>query len=259
MDLNQVLDDIATSGFNGVEFMSIPKWFDHLSPDIFSEKELREFINRAGQLNLTIPALCAHCELGKPSGASQLVKRIGLAASLDINLVVTGSGILENEEAERSFHQGLEDAVFCAENLKVTLLLETGGTCHPTGKAVKKITDKFKSDFFKIAYDPGNVALWGKADPLLDLQEVVKDVKHFHVKDHQPGMEFHPPLGKGDIDFNALFSLLKKSNYPGVFSLEVDLMTGGFFSAHENVTESFTYLLQKTNYSRLFQDDKLFE
>lgn len=259
VDLNQVLTDVAVSGFTGIEFMSIPQWFDHLSPDIFSEKELRGFINKAEQLNLSIPALCAHCELGKPSGASQLIGRIGLASSLDINLVITGSGILENEEAERSFYQGLEDAILCAEDAKVTLLLETGGTCHPTGKAVKKITDKFNSEYFKIAYDPGNVALWGKTDPLLDLQEVVNDVKHFHIKDHQPGMEFHPPLGKGTIDFSALFSFLKKSNYPGAFSLEVDLVTGGFSEAHKNVTESFSFLFQKTNFLRLFNDDKAYE
>lgn len=255
VDLNRVLIDIASSGFTGVEFMSIPEWFDHLSPDLFLEQELKYFVSSARQLGLATPALCAHCELGKPVGASQLIARIRLAASMNIKLVVTGSGKLENKEAERLFYQGLEDAIQTAEKESVVLLLETGGTYHPTGEAVKKITDKFASESLKIAYDPANVALWGKINPVIDLQKVIEDVKHFHVKDYQPGFASHPPLGKGTIDFNSIFSSLKKSAYSGAFSLEVDLGQGDFAAAHANVIESSSYLQGQTNFLCVFAND----
>lgn len=256
ISLESTLKDIASLGFTGVELMSIPFWFDHVLPEKYNLEKRQKIFSLLSDLNLSTPALSAHCELGKAEGGEQLSNRIKLAASLGIKLVLTGGGNLQGSDESGIFHESLAKAIAVAEEEGIVLLLETGGPVLSSGVKVKKVIEQYNSQFLQIAYDPANVALWGSVDPATDIFEVLGNIKHVHIKEYKPGCTWHPPLGEGQIDFNSLFALLKEANYSGSFSIEIDLKDGRFETAHTNLRQSLLYLHQKTNFDECFGNDE---
>ena len=251
IDLDVTLRDIASLGFSGVEFMSIPGWFEHLLPES-SVADRQQLVSLLSSLHLCMPAMSAHCQLGNPNGLEQLLARIDLAASFGIKLVLTGAGNLEGSEEIKIFHSSIEKVLPYAAEKGITLLLETGGTYLSTGEKTCRFISSMASPFLQIAYDPANVALWGKADPVHDLPKCVEAIKHFHIKEYKAGQNWHPPLGDGQIDFNSLFALLEKVHYPGDFSIEIDLKEQRFALAHANLKRSLEFLHHETNFDTYF-------
>jgi len=254
IDLFASLRDIASLGFTGVEFMSIPHWFDHLSPELQDHPDHLETCQTAREHHLAIPAMSAHCELGQPGGAELLLARLNLAHELGIKKVLTGAGNLKDSQEVRQFETSIARALKLAEQTGILLLIETGGPSLPTGAKVKTVVDHFGSDSLRIAYDPANVSLWGQTDPLRDVSEVMDLVKHVHIKEYRAGWTWHPPLGEGQVNFNQFFTLLNEAHYPGDFSIEVDFREGeGFDKAHDNLERSLKFLHEKTNFDETFQ------
>lgn len=256
INLESTLKDIALLGFDGVELMSIPTWFDHISPETHDPEELRKIKRLVDELQLATPAMSAHCELGKAGGAGQLIARLELAAFFGIKLILSGAGNLEGIKEETTFYKSIEETLPYAEKFGITLLLETGGTFLSTGDKTRIIIERFNSHWLQMAYDPANVACWGNADPSDDVKKVLEHIKHVHIKDYKAGLGWHPPLGEGQVDFDSFFYILKEYGYTGNFSIEVDLKDGSFDTAHTHLKQSLSYLHQKTNFNACFGNQK---
>jgi len=69
-----------------------------------------------------------------------------------------------------------------------------------------------------VCYDTGN-RIWHGFDPAAEILELAPLVRHVHVKDKAPDGK-NVMLGKGRVDFAAVFSSLKRIGYGGPLILE---------------------------------------
>ena len=67
-------------------------------------------------------------------------------------------------------------------------------------------------------FDMGNSSYWG-FDPDNEIPKIGPWIKNVHIKDCTPEA-YTLPLGKGNVDFDKVFSLLKSQNYNGLFILQ---------------------------------------
>jgi len=132
------------------------------------------------------------------------------------------------------------------EQYDLMLVLETHGD-HGTGKAVKEIAELVGSERVKVAYDTANVIFYGGVNPAEEIEDCMDDVAYIHLKDKDgEDKEWNfPALGKGRVDFPALFEKLEKAGNSSPFSIEIEFTQEGPSSleeVHQAVQDSADYL-----------------
>nr|WP_321521776.1 sugar phosphate isomerase/epimerase family protein [uncultured Macellibacteroides sp.] len=115
--------------------------------------------------------------------------------------------------AEHAVKQGIEIHFETGQETPVTLL--------------RAIQDIGTGNLF-VNYDPANLLMYGKANPVDGLKVIGKYVKTIHAKDgtypvnpNELGSEI--PIPNGDVNFPALVASLKKLNFKGNFIIEYEL------------------------------------
>ena len=252
INLENVLESIASLGFKGVEFMSIPTWFEHIKPEQMNENTITIFRKKLSNIHLRPLAISGHCEMGKKEGSQQLEHRILLAANLGVTTVVCGSGAIHSLNEEKNFFEGIKKCSELAEEKQIILALETGGNFIPTGRVMKEIIQEVNAASVKVTYDPANVMTWGKANPMDDIFHVMDVLHHVHLKDHQHNNDQYPPLGDGDIDFNNLFRQLYDNGFEGNFGIEVDCFSCSMSEARKKLEKSLHFLFEETLFLNYF-------
>jgi sugar phosphate isomerase/epimerase len=104
----------------------------------------------------------------------------------------------------------------------VTVAFETG---QETADLLRRTLDELKCPNLKINFDPANMLLYEKGDPLRAVEILGPDIRSVHVKDAIPtkvpgtwGEEV--PLGQGKVDIRAFIRTLKKVGYRGPLCIE---------------------------------------
>ncbi len=246
VNFEDTVNHISNLGFQNIEIMAIPNWFEHLKPEEMNKEDLLNVKELLNTLNIKPIALSGHCELGHRNESSRLKERISLAATLDINQVVCGSGEITNVEEENQFYKSLEENIAFAEENNIILTLETGGNFIPTGKKLSAILKDFNSPYLGATFDPANVLTSSKVDPIKDIEYVLPYLSHIHIKEFKNHNKDYPPIGEGIIDFNSLFLLLYKEEYNGKFSFEVDCFKCHPTVANRKIEKSIAYMKNNT-------------
>ena len=99
-------------------------------------------------------------------------------------------------------------------------------------------------------YDTANVIFYGGVDPVEDLEACIDDVAYLHIKDKAgaPDEWNFPAPGKGDIDFDAIFRVLKEAENNSPFSVEIEFTPegpGGLAQVNQAVRDSAAFFLEK--------------
>src|SRR3984885_4550701 len=104
----------------------------------------------------------------------------------------------------------------------VTVGFETG---QETADLLRRTLDDLKCSNLKINFDPANMLLYDKGDPLRAVEILGPDIRSVHVKDATPpttpgawGDEV--PLGQGQVDIRRFLETLKKVGYRGPLCIE---------------------------------------
>lgn len=150
------------------------------------------------------------------------------AHKLGVKNVVTHMGFIPENPNDPQF------APFCvavrqvAEHLKKNeqyLLFETG---QETPVTMLRCFEKVGSDNLGVNLDTANLILYGKANPVDALDVFGKYVMNIHAKDgnyptngHDLGMEVQ--IGKGKVDFKALFQKLYELGYDSYVTIEREI------------------------------------
>lgn len=102
------------------------------------------------------------------------------------------------------------------------LLLETG---QETADDLLAFLDAVDQSNLGVNFDPANMILYGKGDPIRALKILIGRVRQVHIKDAtasttpgQWGAEV--PAGTGDVDWPAFFKVLKEARYSGNLVIE---------------------------------------
>src|SRR5260370_30994745 len=99
----------------------------------------------------------------------------------------------------------------------VIVAFETG---HETSDLLRPTLDDLKCPNLKVNFDPANMILYDKGDPLRAVDILGPDIRSVHVKDalrtKVPGAwGVEVPLGKGEADIRQFIKTLKKVRYRG--------------------------------------------
>jgi L-ribulose-5-phosphate 3-epimerase len=127
-----------------------------------------------------------------------------------------------------------------ARNHGIDVYFETGQETPVT--LLRAIQDIGTGNLY-INYDPANLVMYGKANPVDGLKVVGKYVRAVHAKDglyptnpHELGREV--PVPTGEVDFPALLASLKKLDFRGSIIIERELAG----SRSEDILKTKEYL-----------------
>ena len=104
----------------------------------------------------------------------------------------------------------------------VTIAFETG---QETADLLRLTLDELKCPNLKVNFDPANMLLYDKGDPLRAVEILGPDIRSVHVKDANrpttPGQWGEEvPLGKGQVNIRQFVKTLQKVGYRGPLCIE---------------------------------------
>ena len=117
-----------------------------------------------------------------------------------------------------------EIARFCAENGQ-SFWFETG---QETPVTLLRTIEDVGADNLGVNFDPANLLMYGKANPIDALDIIGKYVRGVHAKDGEypkNGRELgkEKPIGEGRVNFPVLINKLKALGYNGALTIEREI------------------------------------
>jgi sugar phosphate isomerase/epimerase len=212
---------IAAAGYDGVEISAIKGMCEHLELDRWQEQaaELRRIAADAGLEFLSMEETALDEE--------RLLKAFQAGAEIGIPVVNIGPG--GKSGSQEDFDRRTDLMAKMAEHAErygVTLCVKAHvGACIDNTPTTLAAMAKIASPAFGIDMDPSHI--WrGGEDPAQALAQVIKGVKHIHIRDclgraQSPGRPQDQACGRGDIDLFAYCKTMVEGGYSGPVSLEV--------------------------------------
>ena len=150
---------------------------------------------------------------------------VALAAKLQLKLVTFHAGFLPHDEADPAFSKMMSRLavvadLFAAANIAVGL--ETG---QETAAALAALLKKIARPNVGVNFDPANMILYDKGDPVAAVRVLGPWIRQVHLKDanrtQTPGTWGEEvPLGAGQVDWPGFFGALAEVHFTGNFVIE---------------------------------------
>jgi L-ribulose-5-phosphate 3-epimerase len=148
-----------------------------------------------------------------------------LAHELRLKLVTFHAGFLPHEEKDPNFRKMLGRLTEVADVFKaanIELGLETG---QETAPVLVRLLQKLKRPNVGVNFDPANMILYDKGNPIAALRVLGPWIRQVHIKDARrtkvPGTWGEEvAAGTGEVDWPAFFATLRELKYKGDFVIE---------------------------------------
>ena len=126
------------------------------------------------------------------------------------------------DAGRKSFLDTLGTVSRLAAEKGVTVAFETG---QESSALLRRTLDDLKCPNLKVNFDPANMLLYNKDDPIKAVELLAPDIRTVHVKDANrptvPGQWGEEvPLGKGQTDTRNFLLMLKRVGYTGPLFIE---------------------------------------
>ncbi len=145
-------------------------------------------------------------------------KALGLS-----DLMLHAGFIPEPRDPDRKpFLDTLSKVSDLAKRKEVTIAFETG---QETADLLRLTLNELKCPNLKVNFDPANMLLYDKGDPLRAVEILGPDIRSVHVKDaNRPTVRGNwgeeVPLGKGQVNIRQFVKTLHKVGYRGPLCIE---------------------------------------
>ena len=148
-----------------------------------------------------------------------------LAHELGLKLVTFHAGLLPHEVKDPNFARmlrRLEETADVFEAANIALGLETG---QETAPVLVQLLQKLNRRNVGVNFDPANMILYDKGNPIAALRVLGPWIRQVHIKDARrtkvPGTWGEEvAAGTGEVDWQAFFATLRDLNYTGDFVIE---------------------------------------
>jgi inosose dehydratase len=252
---NRVLDEIVQAGYQGTE----------LGPYAFLPADAAKLRQELEKRSLTLCSAFVDIELGNAAAheeglafverSARLISAAGAKLLILSDKITPARNATSGRRAECnaiSWTDAEWEAAATAIGevisrckalgMRVAFHHHVGGHVE-TPEEVDRLFSLFPADQLGLCLDTGHY-VYGGGDTIAFLEKQVSRVWCVHFKDlyerkaheaRQARMNFHQavrhgifaPLGKGDIDFSRVLSLLRGNNYDGWGVVESDVLPGG--------------------------------
>lgn len=165
---------------------------------------------------------------GNPATRAERLERLQWALdrtrALGLTDLMLHAGFIpEPGDADRQpFLDTLGRVSALAQAKGVTVAFETG---QETADLLRRTLDELRCANLKVNFDPANMLLYDKGDPLRAVELLGPDIRSVHVKDARrptvPGTWGEEvPLGQGEVNIRAFLKTLQKVGYQGPLCIE---------------------------------------
>ncbi len=160
-----------------------------------------------------------------PQNWENIKRTLALARELKIGVITFHAGFLPHDESDPSFKKLLGRIRQIGElfaDANIQLGFETGQETAPTLGA---FLSELNLPSVGVNFDPANMLLYDKGDPIQALAHLFPWLKQCHIKDanrtHTPGTWGEEVVvGTGQVDWSAFFTTLKSKGYSGNLAIE---------------------------------------
>ncbi len=170
---------------------------------------------------------------GDPATRPERLQRFkwGLARTKELGLadIMLHAGFIPEPgaDARKPFLDTLAQVADLAKSAGVTVGFETG---QESAALLRRTLDDLKAPNLKVNFDPANMLLYDKDDPLEVLDLLAPDIKSVHLKDaNRPTVKGtwgeEVPLGRGQTNTTAFVKALKRIGFRGPLCIEREVGT----------------------------------
>ncbi len=232
-DYMTALDMARELGVDGIQMYATD---GRLSPDALKGEKRVQFLREIKARELCVSAVVG--DFGRPLTDPERNKVIiekskrilDLAKDLETDIVTTHIGTVPEEETADEY-KIMQEACYelseYANRLHAHFAIETGP--EPANR-LKAFLDKLPSDGVAVNYDPANLVMVAKDDPVRGVHTLKDYIVHTHAKDGRPLTPpeavnsrdpwIELPLGEGDVDFPGYLKALEEAGYTGFLTIE---------------------------------------
>ncbi len=165
---------------------------------------------------------------GNPATRAERLERFGWALdrtrALGLTDLMLHAGFIpEPRQPDRGpFLDTLLKVSDLAKTKGITIAFETG---QETADLLRLTLSELKCPNLKVNFDPANMLLYDKGDPLRAVEILGPDIRSVHVKDaNRPTVPGNwgeeVPLGKGQVNIRQFVKTLQKVGYKGTLCIE---------------------------------------
>jgi len=147
-----------------------------------------------------------------------------ISVKLEVKYLSMHAGFIDESDPAyaKKFYDRIERLADAASDKDIMLLLETG---QETAHELRHFLEKLNHPAIAVNFDPANMILYDKGDPLEAVRVLSPWIKHIHIKDairtEQPGTwGTEVPWGDGQVDAAAFLNTLKEIGFEGVLAIE---------------------------------------
>ena len=148
-----------------------------------------------------------------------------IARQLRLKLVTFHAGFLPHEESDPAFKKLFDRILLIADRFAakgIDLAFETG---QETAETLRAFLIRLNRPNLGVNFDPANMILYDKGDPIDALRTLGPWLKQCHIKDSirskTPGSWGEEVVvGLGDVDWRKFFTVLRELNFSGDLCIE---------------------------------------
>jgi L-ribulose-5-phosphate 3-epimerase len=152
------------------------------------------------------------------------LKAAEVTVKLGVNYLSMHAGFIDesNKTYAEKFHDRIKELADMALERDIMLLLETG---QETAQELRHFLKEMNHPAIGINYDPANMTLYDKGDPIEAVLVLSPWIKHVHIKDairtKQPGTwGLEVPWGDGEVGADTFLGALEEIGFNGVLAIE---------------------------------------
>ncbi|MFA5191212.1 MAG: sugar phosphate isomerase/epimerase family protein [Verrucomicrobiia bacterium] len=159
-----------------------------------------------------------------PRNQQTVERAAAITAELGVRFLTMHVGFIESEDAAqaRRVRDRLISLADMAAQRGIMLLMETG---QETAASLRELLEELNHPALGVNFDPANMILYGKGNPVEAVRTLGPWIKHVHVKDavrtKQPGTwGAEVPWGDGEVGPDGFLKALKEVGFAGVLAIE---------------------------------------
>ena len=164
-------------------------------------------------------------DLTWPKNLKNIQATVEIAAGLGLKLVTFHAGFVPHNPSDSDFTKMLQRLAAVAEIFaagKMVVGLDTG---QETAVALAALLGALNHPNVGVNFDPANMLLYGKGDPVQAVRVLASWIQQVHIKDavrtQTPGKWGNEvAVGAGEVDWPAFFAILEDMNFNGDFVIE---------------------------------------